>query len=222
MSRRRIIGTTVPSSSAICLRIITTRSSRSPPWLTSARGIIPYPNSSSIGSTCSRLVTFGCLISSAATSSLSTSSSILAVSIVPAILLPQTINASPSPKNKMVFKVVRIPSAQSVAPTRYKTFGIPKSCRIMVEPKSESLLPFVTRIPVDNEISRDGIWLTSPSPIVRIAYLLNASVSSSPSFVIPSIIPPTILTTVIKSPATASPFTYFTAPSIDPKKLDSC
>ena len=77
LSRSLMIGTTVPSSSAICLRIITTLSSKSPPWLASARGIMPYPNSSSIGSTCKRDTTFsGFLISSASVSSAATSCSI--------------------------------------------------------------------------------------------------------------------------------------------------
>ena len=42
-----------------------------------------------------------------------------------------------------------------------------------------------------------------------------------PCLVIPMMIPPTILMVVISRPATASPFTYFTAPSMEPKKLAS-
>ena len=37
----------------------------------------------------------------------------------------------------------------------------------------------------------------------------------------PMAIPPIMLMAVSRSPAVASPFTYFTAPSMEPKKLDS-
>ena len=99
--------------------------------------------------------------------------------------------------------------------------GTPNNWLTSVVPKSASLLPLVTRIPVDSEINREGIWLTRPSPIVRIAYLFRALVISMPCLVIPMMIPPTILMVVISRPATASPFTYFTAPSMEPKKLAS-
>ena len=162
------MGTTVPSSKAICLLIITTRSSRSPPWFTSARGIMPYPNSSSMGSTCSRLFTFsGWRISSAAASSVSTMVSVAVVSRLAAMPRPPTTNNSPIPTNNMVFKSVAKPRTDRVAPTKYITLGIPKSCLIITGPNSASLPPLVTRIPVDREISREGIWLTRPSPMVR-------------------------------------------------------
>jgi hypothetical protein len=74
---------------------------------------------------------------------------------------------------------------------------------------------------VDKEIKREGIWLTKPSPIVRIIYLFAAAPKSIFWRRTPMAIPPTILTNVIISPAVASPFTYFTAPSMEPKKLDS-
>ena len=45
---------------------------------------------------------------------------------------------------------------------------------------------------------------------------------SMPFRSMPIAIPPTKLTTVMISPAVASPFTYLTAPSMLPKKLDSC
>ena len=108
-----------------------------------------------------------------------------------------------------------------MAPTRYRPLGTPNNWLTSVVPKSASLLPLVTRIPVDSEINREGIWLTRPSPIVRIVYLFNALVISMPCLVIPMMIPPTILMVVIRRPATASPFTYFTAPSMEPKKLAS-
>ena len=175
-----------------------------------------------MGSTCNRLLTFsGCRISSAAASSLSTSCSICAVSIVPSIFLATMINTSPNPTNRIVFNSVTNPRIASMAPTRYRPLGTPNNWLTSVVPKSASLLPLVTRIPVDSEINREGIWLTRPSPIVRIAYLFRALVISMPCLVIPMMIPPTILMVVISRPATASPFTYFTAPSMEPKKLAS-
>ena len=114
-----------------------------------------------------------------------------------------------------------MPRKARTAPTRYSTLGVPKSWLIRTVPKSASLEPFVTRIPVAREISRDGIWLTRPSPMVRIVYLFSASVISIPCRNTPNAIPPTILMNVITRPAVASPFTYFTAPSMDPKKVAS-
>ena len=60
---------------------------------------------------------------------------------------------------------------KKVKPTILSTFGVEKSCLLKILPTSASLEPFVTKIPVDNEIIRDGIWLTRPSPIVKIEYL---------------------------------------------------
>ena len=96
-----------------------------------------------------------------------------------------------------------------------------KSCPIKISPISASLDTFVTRIPVASEIIKDGICETRPSPIVKIIYLFNASVVVKPCNIIPVIIPPAKLTTVIIKPVMASPFTYFVAPSIAPKKVDS-
>ena len=175
-----------------------------------------------MGSTCNNDVTFsGCLISSAAASSSSASCSISAVSIVPAIILPATINTIPIPTNTTELSGVTIPRPAMTAPTRYKTFGTPNNCPISTVPKSASLDPFVTRIPVDREISREGIWLTRPSPIVKIVKVDKASFNSIPCRSTPSVIPPMILITVMKRPAAASPLTYFTAPSMEPKKLAS-
>ena len=87
---------------------------------------------------------------------------------------------------------------------------------------STSLDALVTRIPVESDIISDGIWLTSPSPIVRSAYLLSASCMLNPPNIIPIIIPPMRLITVMIRPAVASPLTYLVAPSMAPKKDDSC
>ena len=77
------------------------------------------------------------------------------------------------------------------------------------------------RTPVARDISKDGIWLQSPSPIVSIVYFDKASLILSPLYIMPITIPPTMLIPVIIRPAVASPFTYFVAPSIEPKKLFS-
>ena len=52
---------------------------------------------------------------------------------------------------------VKTPKIIIATPTIYKTRGIPKSCVITVSPKSSSVVPFDTRIPVDREIRREGI-----------------------------------------------------------------
>ena len=57
--------------------------------------------------------------------------------------------------------------------------------------------------------------------MVRMPYFCKASTASSPSLVMPMTVPPTRLIPVIKSPAPASPLTYFVAPSMEPKNADS-
>ena len=108
-----------------------------------------------------------------------------------------------------------------VNPTMYNTLGIEKSCLIRTFPRSDSFDAFVTIIPVDKDISNDGICETRPSPIVRIVYFDNASLISAPCTTTPSTIPPTRFIAVMIRPAVASPFTYFVAPSIAPKNVDS-
>ena len=73
-----------------------------------------------------------------------------------------------------------MPRNAIVQPTMYNTFGIENNCLISTFPRSDSLDAFVTMIPVDNDISNDGICETSPSPIVRIVYLERASFISIP------------------------------------------
>ena len=65
-----------------------------------------------------------------------------------------------------------------VAPTIKSTLDMENNSPTNISEIPSSLAPLVTRIPVDNEISNDGIWLTRPSPMVRIAYLLSASIIS--------------------------------------------
>ena len=93
---------------------------------------------------------------------------------------------------------------------------MPKSWPKSSPEKSFSLEPFVTRIPVERDISKDGICETSPSPIVSRPNFCIASFASSPWNITPIMVPPTRLISVIIIPAAASPFTYFVAPSIAP------
>ena len=143
--------------------------------------MIPYPNSNSIGSTCNRETTFsGLRISSASVSSSETSSSMLSMPAVCCIFLPTTIYIAPNGTNRIGFKGVTIPKKIRVAPTIYNTFGIPKSCLISTSPKSASFDALVTKIPVEREMTREGIWLTKPSPMVRSPYCWIASANGSP------------------------------------------
>ena len=66
-------------------------------------------------------------------------------------------NTAPIIMNNNVFNGVTIPSSAITAPTIYNTLGMPKSCPTSTEPKSAFLEPLVTKIPVDNDIKREGI-----------------------------------------------------------------
>ena len=138
---------------------------------------------------------------------------------MPTFLL-YTIKATPKGTNIYQGNGVITPRSDIAAPTIRRTLSIDKSCPTISSPSSPSL-EALTNIPVESDISNEGIWLQRPSPIVRIVYFCRASVISSPPYTIPMIIPPTILIPVIIRPAVASPFTYLVAPSIEPKKLFS-
>ncbi len=99
---------------------------------------------------------------------------------------------------------------------------MPNSCDIRILLISASFEAFVTRIPVAREIISDGICDDRPSPMVRTPNRCSADSASMLSRIIPIIVPPITLTNVISRPAVASPFTYFVAPSMEPKKDDSC
>ena len=137
------------------------------------------------------------------------------------MLLPVSRNATPSPTKSTRLRGVATPRKMITVPTIYNTRGTPNNCLTKTPEKSASLEPFVTRIPVDREMRSDGIWETSPSPIVRSPNCWIASLNPSPILVTPMIVPPIRLIKVMIRPAVASPFTYFVAPSMAPKKLDS-
>ena len=74
----------------------------------------------------------------------------------------------------------------------------------------------VTMTPDVIETSSAGICDTRPSPIVRMPYFVIAQPISLPFMKTPTQMPPTMLIEVMMSPAIASPFTNFMAPSIAP------
>ena len=85
-------------------------------------------------------------------------------------MYPVIIKATPIPTKITQLRGVKIPRNESTDPARMRTCEFPKSCFTRVSPKSFSFEPFVTRIPVDSEISSDGICDVIPSPIVKIPY----------------------------------------------------
>ena len=74
----------------------------------------------------------------------------------------------------------------------------------------------VTIMPVAVEIIRDGIWDTSPSPMVRMQISFRASTGSIPRLIIPISSPPMRLITVITMDMVESPLTILVAPSMAP------
>ena len=135
-----------------------------------------------MGSTCKRETTFsGLRISSASVSACCTSSSMVSSPIVLLILLPVIKNADAKPRNShhCALNGVITPRNRITPDTMYITRGIPNSCLINIPLKSAALDPFVIRIPVAREISKEGICDTRPSPIVKIPYLLIASPNAS-------------------------------------------
>ena len=116
---------------------------------------------------------------------------------------------------------VNTPRTVIVIPTIISTNGEENNCVTNVELISCSVEVLVTKIPVAVEISKDGMALTNPSPIVTIVYFDRASESSRPPITTPIRMPPMTLTNVIKIPITASFLTNFAAPSMEPKKAAS-
>ena len=176
-----------------------------------------------MGSTERSETTFsGFLISSAETSSSCTAVSTFCTSSWFCIIRPPTRKRAPTTVKITTFRGVTTPRNTMTAPERYMTFGTPKSCFTRSGPKSASLPPLVTRIPVAREMRSEGMADTSPSPMVRMVYVERASPKELPLLSMPMAMPPTTLMPVIRSPAVESPLTYFTAPSMAPKKEDSC
>ena len=94
--------------------------------------------------------------------------------------------------------------------------GCAKNCVATSLFKLPSETALVTIIPVAVEIKREGICDTSPSPIVAIEYTDNTSENVIVDCTIPIIVPAIKLIAVMIIDITASPFTIFVAPSIEP------
>lgn len=91
-----------------------------------------------------------------------------------------------------------------------------KSCPATSAPRSFSEFERVTRMPVATEMSSAGICAHRPSPTLSKENRLAASAKGSPCWSTPMMMPPIRLIITISTPATASPFTNFEAPSIAP------
>ena len=121
-------------------------------------------------------------------------------------------------RNVMVGKPGIRANATINAPPTSSALGCAPNCWPMSLARFSvsSVLTRVTMIPAVIAISSAGICATSPSPMVRIEYTCMASSSARPRCVIPMTSPPTRLTAMMMSPAIASPFTNFIAPSMEP------
>ena len=74
----------------------------------------------------------------------------------------------------------------------------------------------LTMIPAEVEMISEGIWETSPSPMVSRVYVSAAWRMGIFSLITPMNSPPTILMTMMTMLATASPRTNLLAPSMEP------
>ncbi len=90
------------------------------------------------------------------------------------------------------------------------------SCLPSSLPRSVLLPERVTIRAAAIEITSAGIWLTSPSPTVSRVYTSAASITEYPFIATPTAKPPTMFTSVMMMPATASPRTNLPAPSMAP------
>ena len=70
--------------------------------------------------------------------------------------------------------------------------------------------------PVATEMIKAGTWVTMPSPMVSRVKVCKAVDQSMPIWATPMIQPANMLISRMMIPATASPFTNFEAPSIEP------
>ncbi len=101
-------------------------------------------------------------------------------------------------------------------PATIGTRGWPRICVVISVPRSALVADRVTRIPVAVEMSRAGICAARPSPTVSSEYVWMAVPNEMWCWITPTTIPPSRLIATITSPAVASPFTNFEAPSIAP------
>ena len=83
----------------------------------------------------------------------------LSIPILLLMLFPVIRKIVPRPKNSHHSNLsgVTIPRKIITLPTMYITCGIPNSCLTRTPEKSASLEPFVTRIPVERDITSEGI-----------------------------------------------------------------
>ena len=130
----------------------------------------------------------------------------------------QPIQPTPPPMNRngslgipgIMASATRIPEASSSG------CESPRICLRNVSDSRDSELDRVTIRPPDTEITSAGITVTRPSPMVRAVYVSSAFFRSIPCWKTPMRNPATILMTVMRIPATASPRTNFDAPSMAP------
>ena len=201
-------------SIAHCLLIEAILCNKSPPLLSSANGISPYPISTSKTSTLSNSVTSSTSVAIAAASSTAASSdaasSISFFSLLFKVI-PIPTQPAPNAKNDNVGNPGIIPKINKTTPVIIIACGIAVNCW-----PAKLATALVTKIPAAVDIRSAGIWLTSPSPIVNLIYVWAAVAKSILSIITPIIIPAKIFTTVTIIPAMASPLTNFEAPSIEP------
>ena len=206
-------------SIAHCLLIEAILCNKSPPLLSSANGISPYPISTSKTSTLSNSVTSSTSVAIAAASSTAASSdaaSSLSFFSLLFKVIPIPTQPPPNAKNDNVGNPGIIPKINKTTPVIIIAFGIAVNCWPAKLATLSSLSALVTKIPAAVDIRSAGIWLTSPSPIVNLIYVWAAVAKSILSIITPIIIPAKIFTTVTIIPAMASPLTNFEAPSIEP------
>ncbi len=94
--------------------------------------------------------------------------------------------------------------------------GLRKNSRASSVPTVSSLFDLVTSRPEPMVISSDGIWLTRPSPMVRIEKVVRDWPALMFIIVMPMMKPAAMLMAVMISPAMASPLTNLLAPSMAP------
>ncbi len=90
------------------------------------------------------------------------------------------------------------------------------TCPVSSVPRSALALERVTIRAAAIEITKLGIWLVSPSPMVSLVKTSAVWPAGQPFSIMPTANPPAMLIAVMRMPATASPRTNLLAPSIAP------
>ncbi len=109
-----------------------------------------------------------------------------------------------------------IPNSPSTPAVIQSARGCAPSCVARVGPIRVPPPALVTMIPEAVLTMSAGICDTRPSPTVRMVYCESAWLIGIPRCTTPMKKPPTRLMAVMRSPATASPFTNFPEPSMAP------